>query len=102
MKIYTEYLLFNTKDKIEFINITDRVEEILKKSGIKEGLCLINAMHITSSVFINDEEDGLKQDFREWLERLAPHNVGRYRHNLADEDNAQLILNAQLWVEMWW
>ncbi|MCS7232118.1 MAG: YjbQ family protein, partial [Elusimicrobiota bacterium] len=92
MKSYTEYLVFNTKHKIEFINITKKVEEIVKKSGIKEGLCLVNAMHITSSVFINDEEEGLKSDFKEWLEKLAPTNPSLYRHNLTGEDNAHAHL----------
>lgn len=72
MKAITEYLSFNTKDKIEFINITRKIEEIVKKSGVKEGICLVNAMHITASVFINDEEEGLRKDFKEWLEELAP------------------------------
>ncbi len=91
MKSYTEYLAFNTKNKIEFVNITSKVEEVLKKSGIKEGLCLVNAMHITASVFINDEEEGLRADFREWLEKLVPQNK-EYQHNLTGEDNAHAHL----------
>jgi len=92
MKSYTEYLTFNTKSKIEFVNITSTIERIVKKSGIKEGLCLVNAMHITASVFINDEEEGLKQDFKEWLEGLAPYDLKKYRHNLTGEDNAHAHL----------
>jgi len=92
MKTHTEYLTINTKNKIEFINITDRVEQIVKKSGVSEGLCLVNAMHITASVFINDEEDGLKADFRKWLENLIPEDPGRYKHNLTGEDNAHAHL----------
>ncbi|MCK5288829.1 MAG: YjbQ family protein, partial [Candidatus Omnitrophica bacterium] len=86
MKACTEYLTFTTSKKIEFINITPNVEEIVKKSGIKEGLCLINSMHITSSVFVNDEENGLKQDFKDWLEKIAPTDINKYRHNLTGED----------------
>ncbi|MDP3786104.1 MAG: secondary thiamine-phosphate synthase enzyme YjbQ [Candidatus Omnitrophota bacterium] len=92
MKSHTEYLLFNTKDKYELINITPQVEQALAKSGIKEGLCLVNAMHITSSVFINDDEEGLHQDFIQWLEGLAPYDVKRYKHNLTGEDNADAHL----------
>jgi secondary thiamine-phosphate synthase enzyme len=96
MKSYKEVLLFNTKNKIEFINITEQVEEAVKKSGIKEGLCLINAMHITASVFVNDEEDGLKHDFKEWLEKLAPTNPKLYKHNLTGEDNAHAHLKRTI------
>jgi secondary thiamine-phosphate synthase enzyme len=96
MKSHTEHLTFNTKNKIDFVNITDAVEKIVKKSGIKEGLCLVNAMHITASVFINDEESGLKQDFRKWLEGLAPFDLERYRHNLTGEDNAHAHLKRTI------
>lgn len=92
MKSHTEYLVFNTKNKYEIINITPEVEEALTKSGVKEGLCLVNAMHITSSVFINDDEEGLHQDFLRWLEGLAPYDVKRYKHNLTGEDNADAHL----------
>lgn len=92
MKVYTEYLWFNTKDRYDFINITDSVEEAVAKSGIKEGLCLVNAMHITSSVFINDDEHGLHRDFRVWLEKLAPYGKDKYQHNLTGEDNADAHL----------
>lgn len=96
MKSHTEYLVFNTKDKYELINITPQVEQVLAKSGIKEGLCLVNAMHITSSVFINDDEEGLHQDFLKWLEGLAPYDVKRYKHNLTGEDNADAHLKRTI------
>lgn len=88
MKSITRYLTFKTREKIEFINITPQVEDIVYESGIKEGLCLVNAMHITASVFINDEEEGLKQDFKNFLEKLIPYSPEKYRHNLTGEDNA--------------
>jgi len=88
MKSHTAYLTFNTKSRREYINITREVEAELKKSGIKEGLCLVNAMHITASVYINDNESGLIQDFDDFLEGLAPHEpISRYRHNRTGEDN---------------
>jgi len=88
MKSLTRYLTFNTQKRIDFINITKDVEEAVKESGIKEGLCLINAMHITASVFINDAEDGLLKDFANWLESLAPSEpISRYNHNLTGEEN---------------
>ena len=88
MKSNTAYLTFNTKSRREYINITREVESELKKSGIQEGLCLINAMHITASVYINDYESGLIQDFDDFLEGLAPHEpLSRYRHNRTGEDN---------------
>ncbi|MBN2121342.1 MAG: YjbQ family protein [Candidatus Omnitrophica bacterium] len=96
MKVLTEHLWFNTKNKIEFINITSQLEALLDKSGIKEGLCLVNAMHITSSVFINDEEQGLKQDFKNWLEELAPQDIEKYKHNLTGEDNAHAHLKRTI------
>jgi len=88
MKSYKEELWFNTRKRREFINITPQVEEAVRKSGIKEGLCLVNAMHITASVFINDDEGGLHRDFEEWLEKLAPFGKEKYKHNLSGEDNA--------------
>lgn len=88
MKSITEYLTFNTRNRREYINITDKVEQIVKKSGIQEGLCLVNAMHITASVYINDAENGLLADFDDFLEGLAPHEpVSRYQHNRTGEDN---------------
>jgi len=96
MKAVTEYLWFNTSKKIEFINITEKIQEIVEKSKIKEGICLVNAMHITASVFINDEEEGLKQDLKEWLEKLAPTNPKLYKHNLTGEDNAHAHLKRTI------
>ncbi|MCU0821709.1 MAG: secondary thiamine-phosphate synthase enzyme YjbQ [Spirochaetes bacterium] len=88
MKSFTEYLTFTTKSRRDYINITGTIEDLLKKSGIKEGLCLVNAMHITASVFINDDERGLLQDFDDFLEKIAPHEpVSYYRHNNTGEDN---------------
>jgi len=92
MLSYTDYLWFNTKNRQEFINITPQVEDVLKKSGIKEGLCLVNASHITASVFINDDESGLHGDFSNWLEKLAPYDKDKYKHNLAGEDNGDAHL----------
>lgn len=96
MKAYTKYLTFNTKKKIEFINITDSVEKIVAESQIQEGLCLVNTMHITASVFINDEEEGLKSDFKNWLEDLAPFDFKKYKHNLTGEDNAHAHLKRTI------
>jgi secondary thiamine-phosphate synthase enzyme len=85
MKSITKELWFNTKKPREFINITNEVESLLAESGIQEGLCLVNAMHITASVFINDDESGLHHDFDVWLEKLAPHEpVSSYRHNTGE------------------
>ena len=93
MKSHTEYLWINTDKRYEIVNITDKVVEELEKSGIKEGLCLVNAMHITASVFINDDESGLHGDFDKWLEGLAPHApISLYRHNMTGEDNADAHL----------
>ena len=97
MKSYREELWFNVPERRAFINITPQVEECLRKSAIKEGLCLVNAMHITASVYINDNEIGLFQDYEEWLEGLAPHEpTNRYRHNLTGEDNADAHLKRQV------
>ena len=88
MIFHTEYLTFHTNRRRDFINITPEVERELSLSGIREGLCLVNAMHITASVFINDDEAGLHEDFEKWLEGLAPHEpISLYRHNLTGEDN---------------
>lgn len=96
MKSYRKELWFNTKTRREFINITPQVEECLKESGIKEGFCLCNAMHITASVFINDDESGLHQDFETWLEKLAPEKpYSQYRHNNG-EDNADAHLKRTI------
>ena len=93
MKSLTEHLWLNTKNRIEFVNITDKVEDLVKKSGVKEGMVLVNAMHITASVFINDNESGLINDFKKWLVKLAPTDENLYQHNLTGEDNAY----AHLW-----
>jgi secondary thiamine-phosphate synthase enzyme len=93
----TEYLWLHTRERRDYINITNKVEEIVRRSGIKEGLCLVNAMHITASVFINDAEVGLINDFDEWLENLAPHEpTSKYRHNRTGEDNADAHLKRQI------
>ncbi|MDR2922622.1 MAG: secondary thiamine-phosphate synthase enzyme YjbQ [Treponema sp.] len=96
MKSITKELWFNTTKQREFINITGEVAALLEESGIREGLCLVNAMHITASVFINDDESGLHRDFDEWLEKLAPHEpVSSYRHNTG-EINADAHLKRQI------
>jgi len=97
MKALTEYLVFHVEKRREFINITPDVEALVEKSGVKEGLCLVNAMHITASVFINDDERGLHADFEEWLEKFAPHEpVSNYKHNLTGEDNADAHLKRTI------
>lgn len=96
MKNYRKELWFNIPGRRAFVNITRQIEECLKESGIKEGLVLVNAMHITASVFINDDESGLHNDFDIWLEKLAPHApVSQYRHNVG-EDNADAHLKRQI------
>lgn len=92
MKSFTQNLWFNTKNRQEFVNITSQVEEAVMKSAVKEGLCLVNAMHITASVFINDDESGLHSDFSNWLEKLAPYGKDKYKHNLSGEDNGDAHL----------
>ncbi len=97
MKTLTEYLTLNTKTRRAFVNITDKVEDLVKKSKIKEGLCLVNAMHITASIFINDNESGLHNDYEKWLEGLAPHEpLEQYDHNKTGEDNADAHLKRQI------
>ena len=97
MKSLTEYLTFNTKNRLEFVHITPQVRQLVKKSGIKEGLCLVNAMHISASVFINDNESGLHKDYAKWLEKLAPHDpISQYKHNDTGEDNADAHLKRQI------
>lgn len=97
MKSFTEYLWFNTKTRRAYINITPKIIELVEKSRIKEGLCLISAMHITASVFINDDEQGLHQDFDKWLEGIAPQEApSDYKHNLTGEDNADAHLKRQI------
>ncbi len=93
LKSLTEHLSFHTKQRREFINITPRIETLVANSHISEGICLVNAMHITASVFVNDAESGLLQDFENWLEKLAPHEpLSNYRHNLTGEDNGDAHL----------
>ena len=97
MKSLTEYLTFKTKSKKEFINITSDVEKLVQKSSITEGICLVNAMHITASVFINDNESGLHHDYDKWLEGPAPHEpIDQYKHNDTGEDNADAHLKRQV------
>ncbi|RKX96717.1 MAG: YjbQ family protein [Spirochaetes bacterium] len=95
MKSYRKELWFNTEKRYQLVHITPQVEEALRESGIKEGLCLVNAMHITASVFINDNEPGLHQDYLEWLEKLAPYSRNGYRHNVG-EDNGDAHLKRQV------
>jgi secondary thiamine-phosphate synthase enzyme len=97
VKSLTEHLWFETPHRRDYINVTDQIEELVRKSGVQEGLCLVNAMHITASVYINDAEDGLLQDYDDWLERLAPHApTSQYRHNRTGEDNADAHLKRQV------
>jgi len=97
MKSFRKELWFNTKTRREYINITPEVEKAINDSGIKEGLCLVNAMHISASVYINDDESGLLHDYDKWLEKLAPHEpVAQYRHNDTGEDNADAHLKRQV------
>lgn len=93
MKTYTKYLHVKTKKRIDFLHITDDVQKAIDESSIKEGIVLVNPMHITASIYINDNESGLIHDFGEWLKKLAPMDVEKYQHNLTGEDNAY----AHLW-----
>jgi secondary thiamine-phosphate synthase enzyme len=96
MKQATEYLWFETPHRRDYVNITAQVEEVVRRSGIRHGLVLVNPMHITAAVYVNDDEPGLIADLDDWLERLAPHEpVSAYRHNV-DEDNADAHLKRQL------
>ena len=97
MKSLTEYLTFEVKTRRAFVNITPKIRKLVTKSKIKEGLCLVNAMHITASVFINDNESGLLHDYEKWLEHLAPHDpTNQYDHNKTGEDNADAHLKRQV------
>ena len=97
MKSLTEHLWFEVPNRRGFVNITDTVEALVRKSGVQEGLCLVNAMHITASVFINDAEEGLLHDYDVWLERLAPHApTSQYHHNRTGEDNADAHMKRQV------
>ncbi len=96
MRSYRKELWFNTENRVALVNITPQVEEAVRESGVREGLCLVNAMHITASVFINDDEEGLHEDFLRWLEKLAPYDPKGYKHNLTGEDNADAHLKRQI------
>ncbi len=97
MKTFRKELWQNLPTRRGFVNLTPQVEEALRESGIREGLCLVNAMHITASVFINDDESGLHQDYEKWLEGMAPHEpTGQYLHNRTGEDNADAHLKRQV------
>ncbi|NQT83844.1 YjbQ family protein [bacterium] len=98
MKSLTEYLTFNVPNRMGFVNITAQVEQAVKNSAVKEGIVLCNAMHITASVFINDDEPGLHQDYKDWLEKLAPFDPSpqRYRHNRTGEDNGDAHHKRQI------
>ena len=97
MKHLRQELWFNTPHRRDYLNITDQVEELVQKSGVQNGLCLVNAMHITAAVYINDNESGLIQDYDDWLEQLAPHApTSKYRHNRTGEDNADAHLKRQI------
>lgn len=98
MKSFTEHLTFHLPARMAFVNITPQLEDCLRRSGVREGLLLCNAMHITASVFINDDEAGLHEDYKQWLEQLAPFDPSpsRYRHNATGEDNADAHLKRQV------
>jgi len=95
MKAFTEYYWFNTKKKREIINITRKIGQSVSKANIQDGFCLVSAMHITAAIWVNDEEDGLKQDLMDWVEKLAPTNPD-YRHHLTGEDNGDAHLKRSL------
>jgi len=96
MKSYRKQLLLTVPARMDFVNITPEVAEAVRASGVQEGLCLVNAMHITASVFINDDEPGLHADYKGWLEQLAPHDPSRYRHNRTGEDNGDAHHKRQI------
>jgi len=97
MKSHTKYLTFNVPARMDFVHITPQVRDAVTESGVREGLCLVNAMHITASVFINDNESGLHDDYKRWLEELAPHEpLGRYKHNRTGEDNGDAHHKRQI------
>jgi secondary thiamine-phosphate synthase enzyme len=97
MKSHTKYLTFNVPARMEFVLITPQVKDAVAESNVREGLCLVNAMHITASVFINDNESGLHEDYKRWLEELAPHEpISRYKHNRTGEDNGDAHHKRQI------
>jgi secondary thiamine-phosphate synthase enzyme len=101
MKSYREELWFETKTRRAYVNITPQVDAVVQKSGVREGMVLVNAMHITASVYINDDEAGLLRDYDDFLERLAPHEA-TYRHNDTGEDNGDAHIKRQLMGREWW
>jgi len=96
MRSYRQELTFQVPARMGFVRITEQVAQAVRASGVQEGLCLVNAMHITASVFINDDEPGLHADYQDWLEQLAPHDPARYRHNRTGEDNGDAHHKRQL------
>lgn len=97
MKSYTKYLTFNVSARMDFVHITPQVQKAVEESGVREGFCLVNAMHITASVFINDNESGLHSDYKKWLENMAPHEpISQYDHNRTGEDNADAHIKRQI------
>src|SRR5512146_1238219 len=96
MKSFRKTLTMHTAERLAFVNLTAEVEKAVRESGVREGLCLVSAMHITASVFINDDEPGLHRDYAAWLERLAPHDPEAYRHNRTGEDNGDAHLKRQV------
>ncbi len=96
MRSHRKELWFETPTRVAFVNITHEMQAAVRESGVKEGLCLVNAMHITASVFINDEESGLHKDYARWLEELAPHDPSLYQHNLTGEDNGDAHCKRQI------
>lgn len=96
MKSYTKTLTMHTPTRVAFVNLTPEVEKAVAESGIQEGFCLVNAMHITASVFINDNESGLHRDYARWLEELAPHDPQRWEHNRTGEDNGDAHAKRQI------
>ncbi len=96
MKSHRKELWFNVPARMDLVHISDEVQAAIDESGVREGLCLVNAMHITASVFINDNESGLHQDYKDWLEKLAPQDPSQYRHNLSGEDNGDAHHKRQI------
>ncbi len=97
MKSHTKYLTFNVPKRMDLVHITPKVQKAVAESEVQEGLCLVNSMHITSSVFINDNESGLHEDYKRWLEEIAPHEpISQYRHNRTGEDNGDAHLKRQV------
>src|SRR5580700_8742850 len=104
MLSHTKYLTMKVPERMDFLNITGEVEKAVKESRVREGLCLVNAMHITASVFINDDEPGLHEDYKRWLEWLAPYDPSpeRYHHNRTGEDNGDAHHKRQVMAAKWW